>query len=159
MQKHTDFINVMSLTKGQQRWYISLVSSLKICPKETYWKIGYWHYLNECFQAPGRQRLTAPSGSLKIRGQMMKSLADAVYPQCEKTQEMNSDLCRRIPAVSQNSFRFSRWNSWLLFQANSSFHSATRRAFVILNPRTHDISHLEQTNLINWKFSVMLRSV
>lgn len=72
----------MSLTKGYQRWYISLPPvffPLKTCPEETYWKIGYWHYLNECFKAPGR--LSAPSGSLKIRGQLMKSLAEAVYPQ------------------------------------------------------------------------------
>lgn len=44
------------------------------------------------FQAPGRQMLSAWFGSLKkVRGQLMKSLVKAVYPQWE-TQEMNSDL-------------------------------------------------------------------
>lgn len=35
-----------------------LFFSFKICPEETYWKIGYWQYLNECFQTPGEAQCT-----------------------------------------------------------------------------------------------------
>lgn len=86
--------------------------SLKICPEEMYRKIGYWHYLNECFQARGEVRLTAPSGSLKNQRTADEKLGwSSLATMREKTQEMNSDLWSQFQHFHRTLLTVSGWKA------------------------------------------------